>query len=32
MYTIDEPQADREIERFLLHHSADRAERDFATA
>src|SRR3954452_18056139 len=24
MYTIDEPQADREIARFLLHHSAVR--------
>jgi pimeloyl-ACP methyl ester carboxylesterase len=32
MYTIDEPQADREIARFLLQHSAVRAERDVAAA
>jgi pimeloyl-ACP methyl ester carboxylesterase len=32
MYTIDEPQADREIARFLLHHSAVRPARDFAAA
>jgi 3-oxoadipate enol-lactonase len=32
MYTIDEPQADREIARFLLHHSPDRTARDLAAA
>jgi pimeloyl-ACP methyl ester carboxylesterase len=32
MYTIDEPRADQEIARFLLHHSADRPARDFASA
>jgi pimeloyl-ACP methyl ester carboxylesterase len=32
MYTIDEPQADREIARFLLHHSAVRPARGFAAA
>jgi pimeloyl-ACP methyl ester carboxylesterase len=32
MYTIDEPQADREIARFLLQHSAVRPERDVAAA
>jgi 3-oxoadipate enol-lactonase len=31
-YTIDEPRADLEIERFLLHHSAGRPARDFAAA
>jgi pimeloyl-ACP methyl ester carboxylesterase len=28
MYIIDEPRADREIARFLLHHSAVRPARD----
>jgi hypothetical protein len=32
MYTIDEPRADREIARFLLHHSAVRPARGFAAA
>jgi 3-oxoadipate enol-lactonase len=32
MYTIDEPQADREIARFLLDHSAVRPAGDFAAA
>jgi pimeloyl-ACP methyl ester carboxylesterase len=32
MYTIDEPQADREIARFLLQHSSVRSERDVAAA
>jgi pimeloyl-ACP methyl ester carboxylesterase len=32
MYTIDEPQADREIARFLLQHSAVRPERGVAAA
>jgi 3-oxoadipate enol-lactonase len=32
MYTIDEPQADREVARFLLRHSAVRLARDFAAA
>jgi 3-oxoadipate enol-lactonase len=32
MYTIDEPQADREIARFLLHHSAVRPAPDPAAA
>jgi pimeloyl-ACP methyl ester carboxylesterase len=32
MYSIDEPQADREIARFLLHHSAVRPARDSAAA
>jgi hypothetical protein len=28
MYTIDEPQADEEVARFLLEHSAARPPRD----
>jgi 3-oxoadipate enol-lactonase len=32
MYTIDEPRADQEIERFLLHHTAVRPARDFDAA
>jgi pimeloyl-ACP methyl ester carboxylesterase len=32
MYTIDEPQADWEIARFLLNHSAVRPARDLAAA
>jgi pimeloyl-ACP methyl ester carboxylesterase len=32
VYTIDEPQADWEIARFLLHHSAVRPARDVAAA
>jgi pimeloyl-ACP methyl ester carboxylesterase len=32
MYTIDEPQADREIARFLQRHSAVRPARDLAAA
>jgi pimeloyl-ACP methyl ester carboxylesterase len=32
MYIIDEPRADQEIARFLLHHSAARPERDVAAA
>jgi 3-oxoadipate enol-lactonase len=32
MYIIDEPRADREIARFLLHHSAVRPAPDFAAA
>jgi pimeloyl-ACP methyl ester carboxylesterase len=32
MYTIDEPQADWEIARFLLNHSAVRPLRDLAAA
>jgi pimeloyl-ACP methyl ester carboxylesterase len=32
MYPIDEPRADREIARFLLHHSAVGPARDFAAA
>jgi 3-oxoadipate enol-lactonase len=32
MYTIDEPRADREIARFLLHHSAVRPAGDLAAA
>jgi 3-oxoadipate enol-lactonase len=32
IYTVDEPRADREIARFLLHHSAVRPARDFAAA
>jgi 3-oxoadipate enol-lactonase len=32
MYTIDEPRADREIARFLLHHSAVGPARDAAAA
>jgi pimeloyl-ACP methyl ester carboxylesterase len=32
MYTIDEPRADREIARFLLHHSAVRPAGDVAAA
>jgi pimeloyl-ACP methyl ester carboxylesterase len=32
MYPIDEPEADREIARFLLQHSAERPARDLATA
>jgi 3-oxoadipate enol-lactonase len=32
MYTIDEPEADAEIARFLLNQSADRPARDFAAA
>jgi 3-oxoadipate enol-lactonase len=32
MYTIDEPQADREIARFLLQHSAVWPARDLAAA
>jgi pimeloyl-ACP methyl ester carboxylesterase len=32
MYTIDEPRADREIARFLLHHSGVQPARDFAAA
>jgi 3-oxoadipate enol-lactonase len=32
IYTIDEPRADQEIERFLLRHSAVRPTRDFAAA
>jgi pimeloyl-ACP methyl ester carboxylesterase len=32
MYTIDEPRADREIARFLLHHSAVRPADDLAAA
>ena len=30
MYTVDEPRADCEITRFLLHHSAPRPARDLA--
>jgi pimeloyl-ACP methyl ester carboxylesterase len=30
MYTIDEPEADQDIARFLLHHSAIRPAGDFA--
>jgi 3-oxoadipate enol-lactonase len=30
MYTIDEPQADREIERYLLEHSVAEPARDLA--
>jgi 3-oxoadipate enol-lactonase len=32
MYTIDEPEADRDIARFLLHHSAVQPPRDIAAA
>jgi 3-oxoadipate enol-lactonase len=32
VYTIDEPQADQEIERFLQHHSAVPPARDVAAA
>jgi pimeloyl-ACP methyl ester carboxylesterase len=32
VYTIDEPQADWEIARFLVQHSAARPARDFAAA
>jgi pimeloyl-ACP methyl ester carboxylesterase len=32
MYIIDEPRADREIERFLLHHSAVDPAPEFAAA
>jgi 3-oxoadipate enol-lactonase len=32
LYTIDEPRADQEIARFLMHHSAGRPARDFAAA
>jgi pimeloyl-ACP methyl ester carboxylesterase len=32
MYIIDEPRADREIARFLLHHSAVSHAPDFAAA
>jgi 3-oxoadipate enol-lactonase len=32
MYTIDEPRADQEIARFLLHHSTARPARDLAAA
>jgi 3-oxoadipate enol-lactonase len=32
MYTIDEPEADQDIARFLLHHSAIRPAGDFAAA
>jgi pimeloyl-ACP methyl ester carboxylesterase len=32
MYIVDEPRADREIARFLQHHSAVRPARDFAAA
>jgi 3-oxoadipate enol-lactonase len=32
MYATDEPRADREIERFLLHHSGVRPVRDLAEA
>jgi 3-oxoadipate enol-lactonase len=32
MYSIDEPQADREIARFLLEHSAVQPARDLAAA
>ena len=32
MYTIDEPQADRQIVRFLLNHSAEQSKRDVAAA
>jgi pimeloyl-ACP methyl ester carboxylesterase len=32
MYIIDEPQADREIARFLVDHSAVRPARDLAPA
>jgi pimeloyl-ACP methyl ester carboxylesterase len=32
MYIIDEPKADREIARFLLHHSAVSPAPDFAAA
>jgi pimeloyl-ACP methyl ester carboxylesterase len=32
LYTIDEPQADREIARFLLRHSAARPAPDVAAA
>jgi pimeloyl-ACP methyl ester carboxylesterase len=32
MYPIEEPRADREIARFLLHHSAVRPMRDLAAA
>jgi pimeloyl-ACP methyl ester carboxylesterase len=32
MYIIDEPQADREIARFLLRHSAAQPARDVAAA
>jgi pimeloyl-ACP methyl ester carboxylesterase len=31
-YTIDEPRADREVARFLLHHSAVRPARGLAAA
>jgi pimeloyl-ACP methyl ester carboxylesterase len=32
MYPIDEPEADHDIARFLLHHSATRPADDFAAA
>jgi hypothetical protein len=32
MYVVDEPAADREIARFLLHHSDVRPARDLAAA
>ncbi|MDX6655616.1 MAG: hypothetical protein QOH62_409 [Solirubrobacteraceae bacterium] len=32
MYIVDEPEADEEIARFLLHHSAVRPARDVAAA
>jgi pimeloyl-ACP methyl ester carboxylesterase len=32
MYIIDEPKADQEIARFLLHHSAISPVPDFAPA
>jgi pimeloyl-ACP methyl ester carboxylesterase len=32
MYPIDEPRADREIARFLLHHSDVQPARDYAAA
>jgi hypothetical protein len=32
MYTIDEPQADWEIARFLLRHSAVQPAREVAAA